>query len=103
MCDKTVDSDIQALKSIPDCFAASNMIQKRDGAVFSNDNIVFGDLDFWFSLAMIQALIGLKSITLDDINFDDNDFVIVNQKILVRWDLWLVIIDIGNAKHLKNR
>lgn len=79
------------------------MIQKRDGAVFSNDNIVFGDLDFWFSLAMIQALIGLKSITLDDINFDDNDFVIVNQKLLVRWDLWLVIIDIGNAKRLKNR
>ena len=103
MCDKTVDSYIQALKFVPDCFTASNMIQKRDGAVFSNDNIVFGDLDFWFSLAMIQALKGLTSTTLDGINFDDNDFMIVNQKLLVMWDLWLVIIDIVNAKHLKNR
>ena len=48
MCDKAVDSYIQALKSVPDWFAASNMLKKRDGVVFSNDNIVFGDLDFGF-------------------------------------------------------
>ena len=45
MYDKAVDSCLLALKFVPDCFIKSKMIEKIDCAVFSDDCIVFGDLD----------------------------------------------------------
>ena len=68
----------------------SKMIEKFDSTVFSNDDIVFGDLgfDFVHSLAMIISL--MKIILM-----------IVIQKLLVTLELWRGILDTGNAKHLK--
>ena len=45
MCDKAVESDLVVLKFVPDWFVTSKIIEKLDGAVFSNDDIVFGGLD----------------------------------------------------------
>ena len=42
MCNKAVDSSLQALKFVPDSFVRSNLIEKLDSTLFSNDYIVFG-------------------------------------------------------------
>ena len=57
MCDKAVDSYLIPLKF----------------AVFSNDYIVFGNLDSDF-VAFFSNDIGLNSITFDNINLDDDNF-----------------------------
>ena len=45
ICDEAVDSYLLALKFVPNCFVSCKMIEKGDNAVFSNDNIVFDDID----------------------------------------------------------
>ena len=42
MCNKAVDSSLQALKFVPDSFVTSKMLEKIDSTLFSNDYIVFG-------------------------------------------------------------
>ena len=49
------------------------MIEKLDNAIFSNDYIVFGDLDSDF-VAFFSSGIGVNSLTLANINLDDNNF-----------------------------
>ena len=51
MCDKAVDSYLLAVKFVPDWFVLSKIIEKHDNAVFSDKNIVFGDLksDFFYN------------------------------------------------------
>ena len=49
------------------------MIEKLHSAVFSDDFIVFGDLDSDFATFFSEG-IGLNSVTLDDINLDDDHF-----------------------------
>ena len=45
ICDKAVDTFMSALKSVPDQFVMNKVIEKLDNAVFSNDDIVSGDID----------------------------------------------------------
>ena len=45
MYDKTVDSYLLALKFVLDGIVTSEMIEKFDNAAFSNDGIVFGDIE----------------------------------------------------------
>ena len=51
MCDKAGDSYLLAVKFVPDWFVLSKIIEKHDNAVFSDKNIVFGDLksDFFYN------------------------------------------------------
>lgn len=49
------------------------MTEKLECAVFSNDYIFFRDLDTDF-ITFFSEDIGLKSITLDNINLDDKYF-----------------------------
>ena len=49
------------------------MIEKLDNAIFSNDYIVFGDLDSDF-VAFFSSGIGVNSLTLANTNLDDNNF-----------------------------
>ena len=72
MCYKTVDSSLLALKFASGWFVTSNMIEKLDNALFSDDFIVFGDLDSDYVTFFIND-IGLNSISLDNINLDDLD------------------------------
>ena len=101
ICGKVVDSNLLASKFVPDWFVTSKMIEKFNSAVFSNDDIDFGDLDSDF-VTFFSNDIGLNSIIFDNINLDDDnyfdDFI---QKLLIMFVLWLGIIDISNAKHLK--
>ena len=52
----------------------SKIIENLDSAVFPNDDIVFDDLDSDFATFFCND-IGLNSITLYNINFDDDNFV----------------------------
>ena len=54
------------------CFI-SNIIERLESGVFFDDHIVFGDLDSDFVTFFIKD-IGLKSITLDNINVDGDNF-----------------------------
>ena len=45
MCDKAVDTYVQTLAFVPDWFVMSKIIDKIDNVVFSDDYIVFGDID----------------------------------------------------------
>ena len=45
LCDNAVDSYRLALRFVPDWLLTSKMIEKLDNAVFSNDDIVFGDIN----------------------------------------------------------
>ena len=100
MCDKAVDSCLLALKFVPDCFVKAKMIEKLDSAVFPDDYIVFSDLDPGF-VTLFSEDIGLNSITIDNINLDDDHFDFVIQKLLIMLHLWVSIININNTKHLK--
>ena len=73
MCDKAVDSCLLALKFAPDCFVTTKMIEKLDSAVFPDDYIIFSDLDSDF-VTLFSEDIGLNSITIDNINLDDDHF-----------------------------
>ena len=73
MCDEAVDDFLLALKFVPHWFVTSKMIEKFDSAVFPDDQIVFGDLDSDF-VTFFSKDICLNSITLDNINLDDDSF-----------------------------
>ena len=72
-------------------FVTSNMTEKLDSAIFSDDYIVFGDLVTFFLNDLI-TLILMKII-----------LVIVIQKVLIILGLWIGIINLNNAKHLKKK
>ena len=48
-------------------------METLDSAVFSNEYIVFGDLDSDF-VTLFNKDIGFNSIALDNINLDDDNF-----------------------------
>ena len=73
MCDNAVDSCLQALKFVPDWFVTSKVIEELDSAVFSNDYIVFGDLNSDFG-TFFSSYIGLNSMTPDNVGLDDVHF-----------------------------
>ena len=105
--DKAVDSCLLALKFVPDWFVKNEMIEKLDSVqiqtffwsvfscvrteygdlwskldtfqtvVFSNDYIVFRDLDSYF-FTFFSIDIGLNIIALDDIDLDDYYFDYLN-------------------------
>ena len=63
------------------------------------DYIVFGDLNFDF-VTFLSNDIGLNSISLDNINLDDDDDLVISiQKLLIMLDLWLGVIGLNNVKH----
>ena len=73
VCDKAIDSHLLTLKLLTDWFVTNKMIDKLDSATFSDDYIVFGDLDSDFATAFSKD-INLHSITIDNINLDDYNF-----------------------------
>ena len=63
------------------------------------DYIVFGDLNFDF-VTFLSNDIDLNSISLDNINLDDDDDLVISiQKLLIMLDLWLGVIGLNNVKH----
>lgn len=57
---------------VPDWFVRRNMIEKLS-LVFSNDDLVFGDLSSNF-VTFFSKDISLNSIALDNINLDNDNF-----------------------------
>ena len=78
------------------------MIEKLDSAVFSNDCIVFGDLNSHFVTFFSEDL-GPNSIILIMLILMMNILIIGTQKFLIILDFWNGITKINNVKHLKRR
>ena len=97
--DKAVDSCLLVLKFVPDWFVTRKIIEKIDSVVFTNDYIVFGDLGSDFVTCFIKG-IGLNSITLDNINFDDDHFDYCDPKTINHVGLMVWCNKTSNAKHL---
>ena len=72
MCDKAVDSYLLALKFVPNWVVTNRMIDKPDNDVFSNDNIIFSDIDFYI-VTFFRSDKGLNSITHNNINLDHDN------------------------------
>ena len=53
---KAADLYLLALKFVPDWVVMNNFIEKLDSAVFSDDCIVFGDLDSNFATFFINDI-----------------------------------------------
>ena len=70
-------------------------LKKLDSAVFSNDDIVFGDLDSYF-LTFFSNDISINSITLDNTNLDDNNFDDCD----VETNSHVILKDLNNASFL---
>ena len=100
MYDKAVDSYLPALKFVPDWFVPSKIIEKLDHSVFSNDDIVFGDIDSDI-VTFFSNDIGLNSISLVILILLRNNLTMVILKLSIILDLWLGIINISNTKHVK--
>ena len=98
MWDKTVNSHMLPSKFVSDCFVTSSVFEKLDSALFSDDYIVFGDLDPDFVTFFIID-IGLNSISLDNINLDDDNFHCCDPETIIVLGLWVCIINLNNAMH----
>ena len=77
MCDKSVDSYLLALKFILDWLVPSNMIEKLYNVIFSNDDMVFWDIDSDI-VTLFSNDISLNSINLINFNLDDDDPKTIN-------------------------
>ena len=77
MCDKAVDDSLAALKFVPDWFITSKMIKKIFTALYADENKVYFNEDssnVTFSCNGIDILsANLKSIILDDTNYEEDD------------------------------
>ena len=77
MCDEAVDAYLLALKPVADWLLTNKMLEKFNGALFSNDDKVFAAIDSnivnFFNNDMGLHTIQLNSISLDDYNLDDYD------------------------------
>ena len=77
MCDQAVHDFLLVLKFVLDWFVTSKMIQKLQTALFADDHILLFDEDsgtYRFSSDETGSLsIVLNNITLDEVNFDEDD------------------------------
>ena len=86
MCDKAVAFCLLALKFVSDWFVTSKMIEKLDSAVFSNDYIALGDLDYDF-VTFFSKDVDLNSITLDKSILMMIILIVVIQKLIIMLNL----------------
>ena len=85
MDDKAFDSYL-LVKFVPDWIFTSNMIEKLESTIFSDDYIVFFDLDSDFVTFFIND-IGRNSISLDNFNLDDVKFYYCNPETINQFSL----------------
>ena len=89
MCDKAIDFYLLTLKFVPDWFATSKIIEELHNAIFSNDDIVSGDIDSdivtFFSNGICLKSINLNNINTNHDNFDDHDPETISHARLMGW------------------
>ena len=75
ICEKAVESYLQILKFVPDWFITSKTFKKLDNVVFSNDEIILGDIDsIVITLLFFSNEIGFNSVKFNNVNLDDDNF-----------------------------
>ena len=100
ICNKAVDVCLSVLKFVPDWVVTNKMIEKLDDVLFSNDDIVFVNEDS-DNVIIFSDELGLNTIYVNDDNLDDDILVKMILKLLFMLDLWLGVINMKNARHVK--
>ena len=88
-----------ALKFVRDWFVTNKMLEKRGNAVFSNEDTFFINKDS-DNVTFLGNDIGLNTdliLTLMTIIL-----TMMTLELLFMLDFWLGVIDIDNARHIKN-
>ena len=80
----------------------NNLIEKLDSAIFSDDYIVFDDLDSNFATFFIND-IDLNSVSLFNINLTDENFDYCDPAAINHLGLWIGMPNLNNGKRLKKR
>ena len=78
----------------------NNLIEKLDSAIFSDDYIVFDDLDSNFATFFIND-IDLNSVSLFNINLTDENFDYCDPAAINHLGLWIGMPNLNNGKRLK--
>ena len=71
MCDKAFDDSLAALNVIPDWFVTSKIIQKLYITLYTDEGLLFFDEDSG-DVTFRCNEIGILSVNLNNINFDNN-------------------------------
>ena len=102
MCHKVVDACLIALKFVPDWYVTNKILNILDNAVFLNGDIVFVNADS-DNVTTFSNGLGLVIVGLNNISKMMIILTMTNLKLLFLLDLWLGIIYISNARHVKKR
>ena len=101
MCDKAVDDSLAALEFVPNWFITSKMIKKLFTALYADENKLYFNEDssnVTFSCNGIDILsANLKSIILDDTNYEEDDLDTIILIRLLAWD-----VEFEKREELKN-
>ena len=84
---------------VPDWLATSKMIKKLHNALFPGDDIDFFNENS--DVTFFKDEMGILSVVLNNINLDDVNLMKMILKLLFMSDVWLDVIDLNDAKHLK--
>ena len=82
-----------------DWFVTNKKLEKLDDVVFSFDDVDLHDIGS-DNVIFVSDDIGLKTIYLNNINLDDDNFDDYDRETIIH-DLWLGVIDTNNACHVK--
>ena len=95
MCDIAIEDHLVALKFVSDWFVASTVIEKLYTTLHTDKNILDFDEDFDNVIFNCNKM-GILNKDCNCINFDDNTFNEDDP------DIWQGILNLKNAKNLKN-
>ena len=102
MCKEAVDACLPLLKFIHDRFVKKKVLKDLDNAIFFNDTLVFVNADS-DDVTLFSGDMGLANVDLNNISLDDDNLHSADPETIIHIRLWLGVIDISIARHVKNR
>ena len=88
------------LKFAPDWLVTNRMLEKLDNFVFSSDAIIFNHVDYNI-ITFLSDNVDFNTIGLHNINFNNDNFDEEDLKLLSMLDLWISLIELNYARHVK--
>ena len=100
MFDKAVDACLWTLEFVPDLFVTNKMLEKLCNVALSNYDIKLDDIDP-DTAAFFSNGMGIVTIDLNNIDFDNDNFDEDHPINIILLDLLFGVIELNNVKHAK--
>ena len=100
MFDKAVDACLWTLEFVPDLFVTNKMLEKLCNVALSNYDIKLDDIDP-DTAAFFSDGMGIVTIDLNNIDFDNDNFGEDHPINIILLDLLFGVIELNNVKHAK--